>query len=242
MKTSLKIGAFCLALLAVSSCKDKTEELPEVYSKIYNATSITLDGDYVIIKTTGVPDHKSPYFKGTQWESAQYEDYTGSNPDYTKNPNSISSFDMEFKIPVSPKKASSHASTPMGPMGVAINGVAMFNQYAAPGDQLENEIKTFDQYNGHPQNAGQYHYHLEPAYLTNLKGKDALLGFLLDGFPVYGPYENGKEITNGDLDEYHGHTSVTADYPDGIYHYHITAADPYINGDGFYGTAGTVSY
>jgi len=43
------------------------------------------------------------------------------------------------------------------------------------------------------------------------------------------------------LDAYHGHTSVTADYPNGIYHYHITSTDPYINGSGFYGTAGTVS-
>jgi hypothetical protein len=34
---------------------------------------------------------------------------------------------------------------------------------------------------------------------------------------------------------------VTADYPGGIYHYHITLEDPYINGNGFYGNAGTVS-
>jgi hypothetical protein len=33
---------------------------------------------------------------------------------------------------------------------------------------------------------------------------------------------------------------VTADYPAGTYHYHITDADPYINGAGFYGTAGTI--
>jgi hypothetical protein len=53
--------------------------------------------------------------------------------------------------------------------------------------------------------------------------------------------ENGKEVMNDDLDEYHGHKSVTADYPNGIYHYHITAADPYLNGNGFYGTPGTVT-
>jgi len=88
---------------------------------------------------------------------------------------------------------------------------------------------------------GQYHYHVEPLYLTTSKGKGALLGFLLDGFPVYGPLENGKTLTDSDLDALHGHTSVTTDYPNGIYHYHITAAAPYINGDGFFGTAGTVT-
>ena len=42
-------------------------------------------------------------------------------------------------------------------------------------------------------------------------------------------------------DEYHGHSHVTSDFPDGIYHYHTTADDPYLNGSGYYGTPGTVS-
>ncbi|CAF1658260.1 unnamed protein product [Didymodactylos carnosus] len=46
-------------------------------------------------------------------------------------------------------------------------------------------------------------------------------------------------LVSSDLDTYHGHTGVTADYPNGIYHYHITADAPYINGSGFYGTKGT---
>ncbi len=71
--------------------------------------------------------------------------------------------------------------------------------------------------------------------------KSSLLGFLLDGFPVYGPEENGAAIDNSKLDPYHGHTAVTTDYPNGIYHYHITSTDPYINGSGYYGTPGTVS-
>jgi len=43
------------------------------------------------------------------------------------------------------------------------------------------------------------------------------------------------------LDVYHGHTHVTVDYPSGIYHYHFSMAAPYLNGNGFYGTAGTVT-
>jgi hypothetical protein len=129
----------------------------------------------------------------------------------------------------------------MGPMGMSINGVPIFNQYAAGGMPLTGEINSFDQYNGHPQMQGQYHYHVEPLYITAAKGKDALIGFLLDGFPIYGPLENGSTLTNADLDIYHGHTTATADYPSGIYHYHITADAPYINGSGFYGTKGSVT-
>ena len=87
---------------------------------------------------------------------------------------------------------------------------------------------------------GQYHYHVEPLGITAKNGSSALIGFLLDGFPVYGPVENGKRLTNADLDELHGHTGATADYPTGIYHYHVTAEDPYINGAGFHGTPGTI--
>ena len=149
---------------------------------------------------------------------------------------------MTYRIPLNPTEASNKEATPLGSIGIALNGVAIFNQYAGPNNQaLTNEINSFDQYLGHPQQSGQYHYHIEPVYLTENYGKDALVGFLLDGFPVYGPEENNQTITNNDLDEYHGHFGVTDDYPEGIYHYHITDEDPYINGNGFFGVAGTVS-
>ena len=82
---------------------------------------------------------------------------------------------------------------------------------------------------------------MEPFWLTQNHGKDGLIGFLLDGFPVYGPQESGRTINSSDLDEYHGHSHATSDFPDGIYHYHTTADDPYLNGSGYYGTPGTVS-
>ena len=117
-------------------------------------------------------------------------------------------------------------------------------------EPLTREINSFDNYNGHPAplspgaengSGGRYHYHMEPFWLTTNAGKDALLGFLLDGFPVYGPEENGKTISTSDLDAYHGHSHSTKDFSEGIYHYHTTADTPYINGSGYYGTPGTVS-
>jgi len=126
-------------------------------------------------------------------------------------------------------------------IGVSLNGVPFYNQYAGPSQPLTNEINSFDQYLGHPDQTSRYHYHEEPSYLTTQKGKSALLGFLLDGFPVYGPLENGTTLVSSDLDAYHGHSHATTEYPNGIYHYHITSDAPYINGSGYYGTPGTVT-
>lgn len=212
--------------------------LPDVFKKFNTDLQVYVDGDYIIVKSTGIPDHKSPYFGASD---SRYEAYNGTNTQYRKNPNSISSQNLVFRIPLNPTKASSAKATPLGPIGVALNGVPFFNQYAGPSQPLTNEVNSFDQYNGHPQQTGQYHYHVEPLYLTKKNGSSALLGFLLDGFPVYGPVEDGKTVSNSDLDAYHGHTHKTAEYPNGIYHYHITAQDPYINGSGFYGNPGTVT-
>lgn len=245
----MKRSHFTLATLAVClfmvSCKKSTTTtgggtvtVPDVFKKFNTSVTITSDGSYITLKSNGIPDHKSPYF-GTS--DSRYEAYNGTNPAYAKNPNSIITQNLTFKIPANPAAAAVKEATPLGPIGISVNGIPIFNQYAGPSQPLTSEINSFDQYNGHPQMTGQYHYHVEPLYITATKGKNALIGFLLDGFPVYGPQENGTTITNAMLDAYHGHTSATADYPSGIYHYHITADAPYINGNGFYGTKGTVT-
>jgi len=216
--------------------------VPDVYKKIYGASSITSDGTYITIKSNGLPDHKSSYYATT---NALYDNFSGTTfggNNFVKNPNFIAEKVYVFKIPADPKVATNHMATQLGAIGVSLNGVPFFNQYAGPMQPLTGEVVSFDRYWGHPAPTGQYHYHVEPLYLTTIKvTKTSLLGFLLDGFPVYGPEENGALVDNTKLDAYHGHTGVTADYPNGIYHYHITSTDPYINGSGFYGTPGTVS-
>ncbi len=201
--------------------------------------SYEISGDNVIFTTTDLPNHTSPY-----WDTSNelYEAYTGDNADFNLNPNRIAEQNIMFTIPLNPAAASNNATTSLGPIGISRNGIVFYNQYAGPNNQpLTNEINSFDQFLGHPQNSGQYHYHIEPTYLTGEFGADAFLGLLSDGFPVYGPMENDVAVTNEDLDDFHGHTSATADFPNGIYHYHITDADPYLNGNGFYGTPGNIS-
>jgi hypothetical protein len=254
MKRGMMYATTVLAIGALfTNCKKSSSDsgsgtgggtvaVPAVYQKIYGATSITNDGTFITIKTNGLPDHKSIYYATG---NALYENFSGTTflgTTFNKNPNTIAAQNYTFKIPVNPTAAATHAATPMGPMGVALNGVPLFNQYAAGGAALTGEIASFDKYWGHPQQTGQYHYHVEPLYLTTVKySRSALIGFLLDGFPVYGPEENGATVPESALDAYHGHVGTTPEYPSGIYHYHVTGAVPYINGNGFYGTAGTVT-
>lgn len=220
-----------------SSTSTSTSSLPAVFSKFTSNVRVSVSGSTVVLETDDLPNHRSCYWPVT---SSMYEPYTGSNPNFFQNPGSIQAQTLTFRIPLNPAQASDHQPTSLGPIGISVNGVAIFNQYNGGGQALTSEIDTFDQYEGHPANT-TYHYHVEPTYLTQQNGKSALVGFLADGFPVYGPVENGATVTNAMLDSYHGHVGATADYPSGIYHYHVTAEDPYINGGAYYGTPGSIS-
>jgi hypothetical protein len=231
--------ASCILMKCKGSDPDPSATLPEVFAdKFPSSVNVYVDGNYIVLKSNAIPDHKSPYFGSND---NRFEAYNGANPNFAINPNTIKAQILTFKIPLDPVEANTKTTTSLGPMGISINGVPLYNQYAGPNQPLTNEINSFDQYNGHPQQTGQYHYHVEPLYVTATTGKSGLVGFLLDGFPVYGPKENGVTLTSAALDIYHGHNTATEDYPGGIYHYHITTDSPYINGGKFFGAVGTVT-
>jgi hypothetical protein len=216
--------------------------IPAVYAKIYGASSITSDGTYLTIKTAGTPDRISCYWPITNSLFRAFSGITFGGETFKRAPGDIVAKTYTFKIPLTPKPSTNPTATPMGPIGFALDGVPLYNQYAAGGVPILDEKKGFDQYYGHPQAQGAYHYHVEPLYITSVKSsKSSLVGFLLDGYPVYGPEENSAVVTNAMLDSYHGHTTPTADFPSGTYHYHTTNTDPYINGSKFYGVAGTIT-
>ncbi|WP_339750969.1 YHYH protein [Algoriphagus aquimarinus] len=246
-KTSIFFSLLIVTIVLACSNDSDIDKLPNATK--YDITSILskfegtglsyeVRGDQVIFTTQDQPNHTSPYWPTT---NPLYSAYDGTNPAYNQNPNKIATQNIVFSIPLNPSEASNHQNTPLGPIGVSRNGVVFFNQYAGPDQPLTTEIDSFDQWLGHPQARGMYHYHIEPTYLTQQFGNDAFLGLLADGFPVYGPMENGGLITNADLDMYHGHLGATADFPDGIYHYHITSEDPYLNGNGYFGTPGSIT-
>jgi|TARA_B110000037_G_scaffold32158_1_gene38662 hypothetical protein len=250
-KSFFIITALLVSVFIACSNEDDAEVLEEetILETDYDVSSIlskfegtglsyAINGNTVTFTTQDLPNHTSPYWPAN---NVLYEAYNGTNNNWHQNPNQIATQNIVLSITLNPEEANNHQATPLGPIGISRNGVVFFNQYAGPDQPLTNEINSFDQYLGHPTGFGMYHYHIEPAYLTSEFGDDAFLGLLSDGFPVYGPLEGGKTISNADLDAYHGHISITSDFPEGIYHYHITGGDPYLNGNGYFGTPGNIS-
>jgi len=167
------------------------------------ASAVAADSD-------GQPDYPSFYFAPT---NACYEAWSAGH----HNPSSLSAQSYHLNFPLAPNTtATSMMGT--GIVGMSVNGVPIFANFAAPGDDIYLEAISFDKCDGHPQNRGQYHYHSEPNAITN---DDAnLVGVLRDGYPLYGRKDAAG--TYPTLDIYGGHTSVTADSPStAVYHYHV---------------------
>ena len=163
---------------------------------------------YVQITTDGRPDYTSNYFPQTDpcWAA-----YSPSFPD----PNTIAAQHVVALVPMSP--ATSGQAMSLGAVGVAVNGVAIFDNQAAPGDDIYDEVGSFDRCGGHPQNTGVYHYHTEPHAISN--DDDRLVGVLRDGFFVYGRRDADGSVPT-DLDAAGGHLGTTPDSATPVYHYH----------------------
>ena len=171
-------------------------DLPMGFAKFFeDYTDVYISGDYVVVETTGVPNHNSPYW------GAGHPNYESPQSGMNVNPNTITTQYFKFYIPLTPSAATSVSSTPLGSIGVSLSGVPFFNQYGGPNNQpLDNEIASFDNYYGHPQQSGTYHYHWEPLYLTS-EDSSILVGYSLDGFPIYGPTNQSDGQYPTDLDE-----------------------------------------
>jgi len=159
---------------------------------------------------------------------------------YDRNPNSIRAQRVSYSLPRHPRKASRPGCLSGGPVGIARNGVAIFDALDAE-DRDAVAHETQDHCGGHPQRLGIYHYHAIPACLTKGESKrraSGLVGWALDGYPIFGPRgHGGKLLTDGDLDACHGQTSKV--FYEGrwrrIYHYNATLEYPYTLGC-FHGT------
>jgi YHYH protein len=215
------VGVNCRA---VDVPLDAATQLPPGYERLarMKGVSVSRQGEFVVVRTEDVPDHKSPYFPVSDTR------YTpGPAMGFRQNPSQISPQNYEIRIPAQPRCAERISDTRMDAIGVAVNGVVFFNQYAAGNQPLTHEMVSFDQFNGHPAHRNQYHYHLDPKHLT-ASNPAALIGWALDGFPVYGP--KNPDGSTPQLDRCNGQFSATPEYPKGIYHYHVTDTPPYLVG------------
>jgi len=147
---------------------------------------------------------------------------------YDRNPNSIAAQTLSFTLPLEPTVASA-PSCVGGEVGISISGVAIFNGFDAGGrDAVAHEVQ--DSCDGHPQVSGLYHYHGPSSCVAT--GDSAMFGYAFDGFGIFSNLENGRSITNDDLDACHGHAHEIAwnGVKKTMYHYHLTNEFPYTVG------------
>ncbi|RHX85155.1 YHYH protein [Leptospira stimsonii] len=242
-KATATIDSSSGCVTGVTTCMDSA--LPSWIKDNFKCSTAYVSGSSYVFKSQNVPNTKSYYYGST---SPLFEALPGGNTPAGNN--SISSQKLVYAIPSTPTKGTGTVSTQGGlvSIGITVNGLAIFNNAAAPPDTLAVEAMTFDNFGGHPQNQGVYHHH---AAVTKVSNNDAnLIGIILDGYAIYGEKcDNGTAATGDDftptLDSLHGHTAATVHFSTPTYHYHYvldaTATIKTLMGSYFYGTIGSVS-
>jgi hypothetical protein len=147
---------------------------------------------------------------------------------YDPNPNQIATQSISFSIPRNPTTAAS-ASCVYKEIGITLDGVQVHNPLDSVGrDELAYQLQ--DVCTGAPQPGGAYHRHALSECTPHIHENVALVGYALDGFGIFSPYDaTGKELTSADLDECHGTTSTIAweGKTVNMYHYVMTRDFPY---------------
>lgn len=145
-----------------------------------NVQKIQYSDNYVYISSSGIPAYSIGLWPG--------------------DPNVAKEQDFVFKIPRSPEvESGTKTPTPLGPIGVLINGVVIFNSEDAHSYNNQNiwhrnavvvEASSFDSCLGHPQMNGIYHHHQNPVCLYTLDSTkhSPIIGYAYDGYPIYGAY------------------------------------------------------
>jgi hypothetical protein len=192
-----------------------------------------------------------------------------SFPFEQKTPNSLSAQTWSWSVPLNPAKAKTITSIKnvLGTLGFTESGLPIYGPTEGPqptaqafGDPVYNKI--LDTCGGHTGPGSEYHHHAITLVQQCNLSKQAILGYALDGFPIYttlgcldkkctktalmqsGYIKTGNPVTNT-WDAYTYKASKSASVldscngrtqPDGTYGYHATTNFPYIIGC-FTGTA-----
>jgi hypothetical protein len=188
----------------------------------------------LIVRSHNLPNHPTAVFPD-RWRALD------GNPNYIQEQQHV------WRIPLEPRVNPNHVGVdahnengalPMGPIGVATNGVIFFNPFDA--DSAE-AIWRLDRCCGHPSPGFDYHYHKYPVCVKSPWSDDGtahspLIGFAFDGFPIYGPYEApgelAKDSDKNPINEFNVHYDEARGW-----HYHVTPGKfPHLIG-GYWGFA-----
>ena len=189
-----------------------------------NSLSVTCDSTYAFFSTFGIQS-KHAMMNGITATNQQVpapQNFTGTNA---------------WKIPLVPVVAGTKTAALDGPIGVAINGVPIFNPCkqggctAGAGGGDTKVLGELDLCNGHAGRADDYHYHAAPICMMSDQSNPAYwdthpLGWALDGYAIFG-YRNPDGTTATRDNICGGNTVAHPNAPSG-YAYHVTDASPYV--------------
>lgn len=180
--------------------------------------SVACDAGYAYVGSEGLAAHTMmDGITATNLQVPTAQNFFGSNA---------------WKIPLNPAIASATTTATDGPIGVAINGVPIFNPCKQGGCQNGDTkaLGELDMCNGHAGRADDYHYHAAPVCL--MAGKPASywdthpLGWALDGFAIFGYNDaDGRPAERDGVCG--GNSNAVSNAPAG-YSYHVTDASPYV--------------
>lgn len=212
---------------------DRDGKIVEKDQYVEDSVVVSFTEKYLVMKSKNLPNHP-----------------TGAFPDRTRfldgSRNVIREQRNTWRLPIDPKEnpdkfpaitLEKPRGLPMGPIGVAVNGVVFFNPFDA--GEME-AINRLDRCCGHPTPTNLYHYHKYPVCVNTPWADDGeahspLIGFAFDGFPIYGPYESkgvlAKDSKDLPLNGYNLHNDEVRGP-----HYHVTPGKfPHMIG-GYWGT------
>ena len=172
-------------------------------------TDLVCKGSSFSFKSNSLPDESHTLMLGI----------TGSNQQFPTKHN------MEIKLPLNPKHASRNTQTEPGAVGIAVNGVPIFDTSTQGPKQSSGKPVSaakageLDECGGHAGRGDDYHYHIAPKCLIEELGKTAIdekkqpVGYAADGFPILalGWFDKGNDIENK-LDECRGATDGSGQY------------------------------
>jgi hypothetical protein len=244
--TCRRLTAAAIAIAICAPCATGAETLPVVdttagikAAQWGKNVAITFGQESFTLTSDGIPSHPRP------------ARYLFPNPgvlvpksvaDLYASDDSTQAQYYSFTLPLHPVKNAAVSPTGLGPIGILVSGAVLFSPYDADEHTIALQrnftvdgVSFIDACNGHPtpeafKPAGIYHYHGAPHCITHFIDKphehSGIIGVALDGFPIYGPL--GKDGSKpAQLDECNGHTEQTGEFPQGIYHYHLTESSPY---------------
>jgi phosphatidylethanolamine-binding protein (PEBP) family uncharacterized protein len=180
--------------------------------------SVSCDSTYAYVGSYGIATHAMMNgIRGTNLQVPIPQNFRGSNA---------------WKIPLTPAIAAAPTSVVDGPVGVAINGVPIFNPCKQGGCQNGDTkvLGELDSCNGHAGRADDYHYHAAPTCLMAEQAASYWdthpLGWALDGFAIFG-YRDADGSTAARDSICGGNRSAVVNAPSG-YSYHVTDLSPYV--------------